>query len=194
MHFFYLHVVWFTAWIVIGVEAYPYGLLTMIVSLEAIFLITFVMISQNRTDAKRQVVADLQEPPCENAICREKFPSCTAARQECASALLVPARQWARQSWMCVSGGSAAGRPDPVSTALGMVGLRVVAWCESDGTRTRDLWRDRSAVVTRASCAPVDFPPVRFGAVFTGTLPIRRRAEERLLGGEPPQPSGMPPA
>ena len=30
----------------------------MIVSLEAIFLSTFVMISQNRTDARRQVLAD----------------------------------------------------------------------------------------------------------------------------------------
>ena len=39
---------------------YPYGLLTMIVSLEAIFLSTFVMISQNRADAKRQVIADQQ--------------------------------------------------------------------------------------------------------------------------------------
>jgi hypothetical protein len=38
----------------------PYGLLTMIVSLEAIFLSTFVMISQNRADAKTQVVADQQ--------------------------------------------------------------------------------------------------------------------------------------
>jgi uncharacterized membrane protein len=37
-----------------------YGLLTMIVSLEAIFLSTFVMISQNRADAKRQVIADQQ--------------------------------------------------------------------------------------------------------------------------------------
>jgi uncharacterized membrane protein len=35
-----------------------FGLLTMIVSLEAIFLSTFVMISQNRADAKRQVIAD----------------------------------------------------------------------------------------------------------------------------------------
>jgi len=60
MHFVYLHVVWFAAWIALGVEAYPYGLLTMIVSLEAIFLSTFVMISQNRTDAKRQAAADLQ--------------------------------------------------------------------------------------------------------------------------------------
>jgi uncharacterized membrane protein len=42
------------------VEKYPFGLLTMIVSLEAIFLSTFVMISQNRADAKRQVIADQQ--------------------------------------------------------------------------------------------------------------------------------------
>jgi uncharacterized membrane protein len=57
MAFVYLHVVWFGAWILFGVEGYPYGLLTMIVSLEAIFLSTFVMISQNRADAKRQVIA-----------------------------------------------------------------------------------------------------------------------------------------
>jgi uncharacterized membrane protein len=42
------------------VEDYPFGLLTMIVSLEAIFLSTFVMISQNRADARRQVIADQQ--------------------------------------------------------------------------------------------------------------------------------------
>src|ERR1044072_8135538 len=60
MWFVYLHVLWFGAWIGFGVEGYPYGLLTMIVSLEAIFLSTFVMISPNRADAKRQVVADLQ--------------------------------------------------------------------------------------------------------------------------------------
>ncbi|MDX6548003.1 MAG: hypothetical protein QOG33_1553 [Gaiellales bacterium] len=60
MAFVYVHVVWFGLWIGLGVERYPYGLLTMIVSLEAIFLSTFVMISQNRADAKRQVVADQQ--------------------------------------------------------------------------------------------------------------------------------------
>jgi uncharacterized membrane protein len=60
MWFVYIHIVWFGLWIRLGVEKYPYGLLTMIVSLEAIFLSTFVMISQNRADAKRQVVADLQ--------------------------------------------------------------------------------------------------------------------------------------
>jgi uncharacterized membrane protein len=55
-----LHALWFTLWIALGVEAYPYGLLTMIVSLEAIFLSTFVMISQNRADEKRQVLANQQ--------------------------------------------------------------------------------------------------------------------------------------
>jgi uncharacterized membrane protein len=60
MRFVYLHVIWFTCWIAFGVEAYPYGLLTMIVSLEAIFLSTFVMISQNRADAKREVLANQQ--------------------------------------------------------------------------------------------------------------------------------------
>ena len=60
MTFVYLHILWFGLWIGLGVEKYPFGLLTMIVSLEAIFLSTFVMISQNRADAKRQVIADQQ--------------------------------------------------------------------------------------------------------------------------------------
>jgi uncharacterized membrane protein len=60
MVFVYLHIIWFASWIGFGVEKYPFGLLTMIVSLEAIFLSTFVMISQNRADAKRQVIADQQ--------------------------------------------------------------------------------------------------------------------------------------
>jgi uncharacterized membrane protein len=64
MAFVYLHVIWFVLWIVCGTvfgfDGYPFGLLTMIVSLEAIFLSTFVMISQNRADAKRQVIADHQ--------------------------------------------------------------------------------------------------------------------------------------
>jgi uncharacterized membrane protein len=60
MWFVYIHIVWFGCWIGLGVEKYPYGLLTMIVSLEAIFLSTFVMISQNRADAKRQVIANQQ--------------------------------------------------------------------------------------------------------------------------------------
>lgn len=60
MAFVYIHILWFAVWIVFRVEDYPFGLLTMIVSLEAIFLSTFVMISQNRADAKRQVLADHQ--------------------------------------------------------------------------------------------------------------------------------------
>jgi uncharacterized membrane protein len=60
MPFVYIHIAWFGCWIALGVEKYPYGLLTMIVSLEAIFLSTFVMISQNRADAKRQAIADQQ--------------------------------------------------------------------------------------------------------------------------------------
>ena len=60
MRFVWLHAIWFALWIGLGVESYPYGLLTMIVSLEAIFLSTFVLISQNRADAKRQVVANQQ--------------------------------------------------------------------------------------------------------------------------------------
>jgi uncharacterized membrane protein len=58
MTFVYVHILWFGLWIGLGVEKYPFGLLTMIVSLEAIFLSTFVLISQNRADAKRQVIAD----------------------------------------------------------------------------------------------------------------------------------------
>jgi uncharacterized membrane protein len=60
MMFVYIHLLWFAVWIIFRVEKYPFGLLTMIVSLEAIFLSTFVMISQNRADAKRQVLADHQ--------------------------------------------------------------------------------------------------------------------------------------
>jgi uncharacterized membrane protein len=58
MRFVYLHALWFGLWIGLGVEAYPFGLLTMIVSLEAIFLSTFVMISQNRADEKREALGN----------------------------------------------------------------------------------------------------------------------------------------
>jgi uncharacterized membrane protein len=60
MRFVYIHILWFGCWIGLGAEKYPYALLTMIVSLEAIFLSTFVLISQNRADSKRQVIADQQ--------------------------------------------------------------------------------------------------------------------------------------
>src|SRR5262249_24631340 len=60
MPFVYIHLIWFTVWIAARVEDFPFGFLTMLVSLEAIFLSTFVMISQNRADAKRQALADHQ--------------------------------------------------------------------------------------------------------------------------------------
>lgn len=64
MAFVYLHVVWFAVWIVVNVtgwrfDPFPFGLLTLIVSLEAIFLSTFVMISQNRESARSDLRAEL---------------------------------------------------------------------------------------------------------------------------------------
>lgn len=58
MAFVYVHIVWFGLWIGFRVEKFPFGLLTMIVSLEAIFLSTFLLISQNRQDERRQLLAD----------------------------------------------------------------------------------------------------------------------------------------
>jgi uncharacterized membrane protein len=60
MSFVFVHVVWFAAWITLDVERFPYGLLTMIVSLEAIFLSTFLLISQNRADERRQLLANAE--------------------------------------------------------------------------------------------------------------------------------------
>ena len=58
MPFVYFHIIWFGLWIVLNdrgffpqltpFDPFPYGLLTMVVSLEAIFLATFIMINQNR--------------------------------------------------------------------------------------------------------------------------------------------------
>jgi uncharacterized membrane protein len=68
MNFVYFHAIWFGFWILAGLgllgagfefDKYPFGLLTMIVSLEAIFLSTFVMISQNRSSEKADIRAQL---------------------------------------------------------------------------------------------------------------------------------------
>jgi uncharacterized membrane protein len=67
MAFVYMHIAWFAVWILlntgrIGVrpfDPFPYGLLTMVVSLEAIFLATFVLISQNRLSEEAEHRADL---------------------------------------------------------------------------------------------------------------------------------------
>jgi CRP/FNR family cyclic AMP-dependent transcriptional regulator len=68
MPFLMINAVWFIVWIAfnilpLGVKAfdpYPFGLLTMIVSLEAIFLSCFVLISQNRQAEKDHVKSDIE--------------------------------------------------------------------------------------------------------------------------------------
>jgi len=57
MPFVYIHAVVFAAWMVF-VESDPWPKLTLVVSLEAIFLSTFVMIGQNRQAAFQQAKAD----------------------------------------------------------------------------------------------------------------------------------------
>ncbi len=57
MNFVYLHIALFTAWMLF-IEHNPWPTLTLIVSLEAIFLSTFVMIGQNRQAAFQQAKAD----------------------------------------------------------------------------------------------------------------------------------------
>ena len=67
MVFVYVHIVWFGLWILLNTghfgvsvfDPFPYGLLTMIVSLEAIFLSTFVLISQNRSSEEAESRANL---------------------------------------------------------------------------------------------------------------------------------------
>ena len=65
MWFVYIHIVIFAWWLPFKGQPFfddpfPFGLLTMVVSLEAIFLSTFVMISQNRADDRRQLIASHQ--------------------------------------------------------------------------------------------------------------------------------------
>ncbi len=57
MNFVYLHIALFTVWMLF-LESKPWPTLTLIVSLEAIFLSTFVMIGQNRQGAFQQAKAD----------------------------------------------------------------------------------------------------------------------------------------
>ena len=57
MNFVYLHIALFAAWMLF-IERSPWPTLTLIVSLEAIFLSTFVMIGQNRQASFQQAKAD----------------------------------------------------------------------------------------------------------------------------------------
>lgn len=77
MYFVYFHGFWFGAWIIINCgffvalnkfipvfDPYPFGLLTMLVSLEAIFLSTFILINQNRqalVDTYRELEEEQEE-------------------------------------------------------------------------------------------------------------------------------------
>jgi uncharacterized membrane protein len=67
--FLFVHMVWFAIWIAINLQIipllpafdpFPFGLLTMIVSLEAIFLSCMVLISQNRQAAKDRIRSDAE--------------------------------------------------------------------------------------------------------------------------------------
>jgi uncharacterized membrane protein len=57
MPFVYVHIVVFAVWMLL-LESRPWPMLTLVVSLEAIFLSTFVMIGQNRQAAFQQSKAD----------------------------------------------------------------------------------------------------------------------------------------
>ena len=68
MQFLMLNGIWFMVWIAINLlnlglqqfDPFPFGLLTMIVSLESIFLSCFVLISQNRQAAKDKIRSDIE--------------------------------------------------------------------------------------------------------------------------------------
>jgi uncharacterized membrane protein len=68
MPFLISHTIWFIIWISLNTfimkdaafDPFPFGLLTMIVSLEAIFLACFVLISQNRQAQKDKYRADIE--------------------------------------------------------------------------------------------------------------------------------------
>lgn len=57
MAFVYIHIVVFAVWMLV-IEKSPWPTLTLVVSLEAIFLSTFVMIGQNRQAKFQQLKAD----------------------------------------------------------------------------------------------------------------------------------------
>ena len=67
--FLLVHAIWFAAWIAVNVgwvngieqfDPFPFGLLTMVVSLEAIFLSCMVLISQSRQAAKERIRSDAE--------------------------------------------------------------------------------------------------------------------------------------
>jgi hypothetical protein len=68
MTFVYIHVAWFAVWLTLNLglfgrslifDHFPFGLLTLVVSLEAIFLSTFILITQNRQGAHSEARAEI---------------------------------------------------------------------------------------------------------------------------------------
>lgn len=67
MKFIYVHFLWWMVWFVVNsnllhftFDKYPYNLLTMVLSLEAILLATLIMISQNRQSSRDKIQAEHQ--------------------------------------------------------------------------------------------------------------------------------------
>jgi CRP/FNR family cyclic AMP-dependent transcriptional regulator len=94
--FLVLHVVFFAAWILMNVtlvpgapmfDPFPFGLLTMVVSLEAIILSVFVLLSQNRQASKERIRGDIEyevnlKAEMEVAHLHEKVDALSAATSE----------------------------------------------------------------------------------------------------------------
>jgi uncharacterized membrane protein len=81
MMFVYLHVLWFSGWLLANngwlrpyvpiFDPFPHGLLTTVVSLEAIFLSAFILVAQNRQaliDTVRDIEEDIEEEEDEREI------------------------------------------------------------------------------------------------------------------------------
>jgi len=55
--FFVFHIVWWSAWVLIPIEPFPFGLLTLIVSLESILLSGLILNATNRSgDEDRRII------------------------------------------------------------------------------------------------------------------------------------------
>jgi uncharacterized membrane protein len=54
-----IHVLWWTVWLLLPVEPFPFGLLTMVLSLEAIVLGTLILMSQNRAAERDHAAMEL---------------------------------------------------------------------------------------------------------------------------------------
>ena len=60
--FFFIHLIWWGTWVLIPLEPFPYGLLTLIVSLESILLSGLILNATNRSgdEDKRIINKDLK--------------------------------------------------------------------------------------------------------------------------------------